>query len=339
MTRFVRREGKGKKEAGFTLIAAIIFTALIGFLGVVASFLFTSGTTSTKDFLLSTRAFYAAEGGVEYTARYLKGMANWISPTDPPNQPIALGDGTFTVTFTPVNSNNINAVIVGNSGTAGRAIAASFQRSGYAIRSRGGISLGNNAVLDCDPFNPSNPTCNNTNLNTCPCTVANVSTSNLPAFSVPSPAPAPLSDCSIDSNTTISAGVYYCSGGLTINNNVQITLTGPVTIFTTTFTINNNDFVNTSGSASNMLIMAQGNVTINNNSGFKGAIYAPGYDISISNNVQFTGTVAGGRAGVWNTININNNASFDQTAGTGSSYYNQAGGGGAVTVSLTNWQE
>ncbi len=48
MTRFIRRRGKQKNETGFILVAAVILVVLIGLLGVVASFLFVSGTTQPK---------------------------------------------------------------------------------------------------------------------------------------------------------------------------------------------------------------------------------------------------------------------------------------------------
>lgn len=328
---------KQTKEKGISVIALIAAILLLGSIGYVMSSLMVGSQESTPRTLDSARAFYVAQGGVEYTGKYLQGVTNWGSVG---NLTLNLGSGNFTVTFSPVDSSNIDATITGNFGSAHRLILVRYNRSGMAIASRGGISMGNNAALDCDPLNPSNPICNNTNLNTCPCTAQNVSASNMPPFSVPSPAPAVLTGgCTINSNRTIAAGVYYCSSGLTLNNNVQVTLSGAVTIFTTTFTVNNNAYFNNSGSPANLLILAQGTVNLYNNAVFKGAIYAPGYDILISNNVQFTGTVAGGRAGVPTSVNVNNNADFDQGAGSSASYFNLAGGGSGSAVSLTNWQE
>jgi hypothetical protein len=327
-----------KKEKGISVIALIGVILLLGSIGYIMSSLMVRSQESVPRTLDSTRAIYLAQGGVEYVGKYLNSQSSWMSLTSPPTN-INLGTGNFSVTYAPVDNSNLNATITGFSGTAKRSLTVGFQRSGFAIRSQGGISMGNNAALDCEPSNPSNQICTNTNLGTCPCTQQNASGASMPAFSLPSPLPsAPPSGCTINNNVTIPAGIYYCPTGMTVGNNDVITLSGPVTIYTTSFTLNNGALFNNSGSPGNLLIFAQGNVTLSNNSRFKGAIYAPGYDISIYNNATLTGYVAGGRPGVWNTVNINNNALFDVTAGTNTGN-SPPGGGSGSAISLTSWQE
>lgn len=330
---------KLKKEKGISVIVLVAAILLIGTIGFILSSLMSEHQGSVPRGLDSNSALYIAQGGVAHVGKYLQGQSNWMSLTNPPTSQ-TLGSGNYTVAYSPVDASNLNATITGNSGTAHRRITVSYRKSGFAVRSQGGISMGNNATLDCDPSDPSNQICNNTNLTTCPCIQQSTSSSAMPPFSVPSPTPsAPPVGCNLSGSRTISAGTYYCASGMTINNNATITISGAVTIFTTTFTLYNNVRFNSSGPAANVLILAQGNVTLNNNDIFQGAIYAPGYDISIPNNVSFTGFVAGGRPGVWNTVNINNNANFDTSAGSNSSYFNLAGGGAGSAITLTSFQE
>ncbi|MBA4393787.1 MAG: hypothetical protein C0407_09575 [Desulfobacca sp.] len=337
----VRRfRDKLKREDGISVIALIVAILLLGSIGYIMSSLMSGSQESVPRILDSSRAFYIAQGGVEYVGKYLNGQSSWMSLISPPTSQ-TLGTGNFTVTYSPVDASNLNATITGNSGTAHRGISVSYRKSGFAIRSQGGISMGNNAVLDCDPSDPFNQICNSTNLNTCPCTQQSTPVSAMLPITVPnSPVPpAPAIGCNISGIQTIPAGTYYCSAGMIFNNNANVSVSGSVTIFTTTFTLNNNVRFNSPGSAANLLILAQGNVNLNNNARFRGAIYAPGYDINISNNVIFTGFFAGGRPGVWNTVSINNNANFDMTAGSTSAYFNVAGGGSGSAMSLTSWQE
>lgn len=330
-----------RRKEGISAIALIVAILLLGSIGYIMSTLMSRSQESVPRTLDSSRAFYVAQGGVEYVGKYLNGQANWMALTNPPTSR-TLGTGNFTVAFFPVDNLNLTATITGNSGSAHRAITVGYKKSGFAIRSQGGINMGNNADLVCDPSQPSN-TCNNSNLSTCPCIEMNVLPANMPPFSIPSPAPpappggSPAGSCTIYASETIPAGTYYCPSGVNLANNVHITLSGPVTIYTTTFYLGNNVHFNDTGSPANLLIMAQGNVTLNNNDNFKGAIYAPGYDISITNNVTFTGFVVGGRPGVSTTIDINNNAIFDVTAGSNTGNSPPGGGAGSAII-LTDWQ-
>lgn len=326
MTQLFKNPKGKKKESGFILIAAIIIMTLLGFLGVTASYLFTSGTTTTKDYLLSARAFYIAEGGVEYVGKYLRDLPDWSTVTPP--GAVSLGSGNFSVVFTNQAVNNLDAVVTGNSGNAQRQVTATFQKYS-AIRSRGGISMGNNAFVDCDPTNPSNPLCYSSS---CACTNTNVSAANMPIIPVPSPTPpAPSIGCSYPhhSTGTITPGVYYCSS-MTFANSADVSISGPVTIYTQSLTIDNGATFNNSGNPRDLLIIVQGTVPsslvalIDNNAILKGAIYAPGYDIRLDNNAEVWGTLSGGASGDATTIRLNNNAKV---------YYRP------TQVILTNWVE
>lgn len=334
-----------KKAKGFSVIALLVVILLLGSVGYIVSSLMTRSQESTLRTLDSIQAFYAAQGGMEYVGKYLEvsGGSDWTTAPVPHNQPIALGNGNFTVTFAPVDADTLNATITGRTGSAQRRVIAGFHKTGGggAIQSQGGINMGNNAWVDCQPSNPSNPLCDNSNLGSCPCTSQNVSV--MPPIAVPGGLSPPPIGCSFANNFvgTIPAGTYVCASGVKLNNNAVIHLGGAVTIFTTTLVMKSNATLNASGSAGNLLVIASGNVTLNNNSVFKGSVYAPGRTITIGNNAGVTGIMAGGATGVANTININNNAgiNYDQTAGSNSPYYSQMGGGGAPTVSVTNWQE
>lgn len=334
-----------KKEEGFSLIALVVTLLLLGSIGYIVSSLITRSQESIPRTMDSAKAFHIAEGGVQYVGKYLKvsGGTDWTTAPVPPNQPISLGSGNFTVTFSPVDADNLNATITGNFGSARKQSTVAFQKTSgtaLAVRSRGAIYIGSGAWVDCEPLNPSNPLCTNANIGSCPCTRQNVSSADMPAFTIPSPSPPlPPGGCTMNSSRTIPAGNYYCPSGLTVGNNVVVTISGAVTFFTTTFSLNNNARFNQSGAAPNVLVMAQGDVSVYNNARFKGAIYAPGYDIGISNNAVYTGTIAGGDPSNPYTVSISNNADFDVSAGSNSAYYNQAGGGVGSLVSITRWQE
>ncbi len=317
---------------------------LLGVVGFIFSSLMFLHQETVPVFLDASRAFYVAQGGVEYVGKYLKvsGGNNWSTLSPPPNQPISLGPGSFTVSFSNQQTHRLTATVIGSSGSAQRQMTVDFENTSgtaLAVRSRGAVSMGNNAVLDCNPLDPSNPVCTNANLNTCPCVRQNVSAAEMPAITVPTPQPPTLpGGCTINANRTILAGTYYCPGGMTIGNNRVVTLNGPVTIFTTTFTLNNNAQFNASGAAADFLLMAQGNVFIANNAVFKGAVYAPGYNITVRNNAFVIGTLAGGNLSPPMIIDLDNNAQLDASAGSNAPYYQQAGGG-AGTIRIATWQQ
>jgi hypothetical protein len=324
-------------EKGVSVIVLIVTILLLGNIGYIMSSLMVSSQESIPRTFASNRAFYLAQGGINYTGKYLMGVSDWntLSGSFSRN----LGTGNFTVAFSGTTATDVTATITGNDGSAHRQIIASFHKTGgKAIRSLGGINMGNNARVDCEPSNPSNPLCNNSNLGSCPCTRQYVS--SMPTISPSGSVQAICGSHGNNYSATIPAGTYYCPSGISFGNNPIITLSGAVTIFTTSLDTGNSAQINASGNPANLLIITQGNVT-GNNLQFKGAIYSPGYSVNIGNNAQITGTIAGGVSGIAGTINIGNNSqiNLDAAAGSNSPYYAQIGGGGASTVSVTSWQQ
>lgn len=333
---------KGKNQKGLSLIALIIVLLVLGTIAVILSRLMATHQETVPLFLDTTRAFYAAQGGVWYVGKYLKdsGGNDWTAVSPPPNQPIRLGKGSFSVAFAPVDADHLTATIIGSSGAAQRQIIVHFEKttgSALAVRSLGAVVIGSHAVLDCDPSSPTHTVCTQANALSCPCLRQNVPPAEMPALGPPSPhPPIPPGGCTINSNRTLAAGTYFCASGLIIGNNVRVNLAGPVTIFTTSFELRNNALLNQTGSAADLLIVAQGAVALGNNSQMKGAVYAPGFDVTVQNNANFTGTISGG-----GTVNLDNNSTFnfDDRAGRNTPYYPQAGSGAKPKIRITEWQE
>lgn len=85
-------------ERGVSLIAAIFFLVIVGFLGTtVVSLMSTQSITSAGE-SKSTQALYIAEGGSEFAQRALAQNLDWYrSSADPIVTPaVALGAGSFT---------------------------------------------------------------------------------------------------------------------------------------------------------------------------------------------------------------------------------------------------
>ncbi|MEW6186280.1 MAG: hypothetical protein AB1585_11130 [Thermodesulfobacteriota bacterium] len=321
-----------RDEKGLSLIALMVAILILGTIGFIISSLMSSHQETVPVVIDSTRAFYTAQGGVEYVGKYLKvsGGSDWTTAPVPPNQPISLGSGSFTVTFTPVDADHLTATVIGTSGSAQRQTTVNFEKtSGPAVRSQGSIALGNNAGIDCNPF--SGPDCNNSNLGTCPCAAQSVTIPSL------SPSGGSHAVCGSHGNNfslTIPAGTYFCSSGISFGNNANITITGVVRLFTASLSMGTNALINSTGNAANLLLAVQGNVTAGSNLQFKGALFAPGYTIAIGNNALVTGTVSGGVSGGSGTVTFGNNSLINLDANAGGGV-----GGGSVTVHVADWQE
>lgn len=93
----------GGQRGAFLVIAAVFMLIVLSFLGAVFLGTFTTSTSTSLNEIQSTRAFAAAEGGLEFNQRDLALNLNWyLSTTDPllvtANKP--LGSGSFTATST-----------------------------------------------------------------------------------------------------------------------------------------------------------------------------------------------------------------------------------------------
>lgn len=92
-----------ERNKGFSLIVTIVVIVLLASLGIVGLSLLSTESQSSVDAMLSTKAFFIAEGGLQY---YMEQLANtdpeasWVFdaniPATPANEP--LGIGTFTIT-------------------------------------------------------------------------------------------------------------------------------------------------------------------------------------------------------------------------------------------------
>lgn len=97
------------KENGFLMIAVIILIFVLGFLVIAISYLVTSEATSTANKLYASRAFYAAESGLE------KGIYDYSKKTlacnGTPNAVENFGEGEFQNTCSNYNSAGIITII------------------------------------------------------------------------------------------------------------------------------------------------------------------------------------------------------------------------------------
>jgi hypothetical protein len=315
-----------KKEKGISVIALIVAILLLGSIGIIMSSLMVRSQESIPRGLDTSRALYLVQAGVEFTGKYLQGVSDWstLSGTLTRN----LGTGSFQIQWGAYDSGTqtINVTIQGTSGSARRQVTAALQKSGTSqgVSSQGGINFYNSSSFNCG----SSPS---------PCTYTNVPSSNMPVISRPGGLSAPPFGCNLSGSSTytLSAGTYYCSS-FSVANSVQISVSGPVTLFCGGLTMANSSRFNSGGSAANLLVISSGSVSFWNSSQFRGAVYAPGQSINLGNSTQFTGTIAGGSP--TNSINFYNSATFDNSAGSSSPYFNQTGGGSA-TIGLTGWQE
>jgi len=324
MTRFIRQRCKQKKEAGFTLIAAVIFVMLIGFLGVVASFLFTSGTTTTKDYLLSARVFFAAEGGLERGIRQcLLAVANGTTYTAETIN-LTLGAQTIPVAITVSGTNPRLISSSCSFSSAQRVVQQNVQWyqsifSHYAISSQGNIIMGGTTYTSC-PGGTGCPANSKTNQYLLPKSVTGGSTVT---------------------NPPLVRGQTYNYNTVNITSNLSLSGSGTsgVIIYCKQLTVSTNGVsVNTgSGSdANNLLFVVEGNVSIANSFTFKGAIYAPNGSITAGTSFNLNGAIAG------NSVSIGTSASITFDSGSGSNTpglangYNQTA---SITKVAASWQE
>ncbi len=330
-----------KNNAGIALITAIIIIVMISALGVVIGVLFSSKMAGTPNHLLSVQAQFIAEGGLERGIYQYTTTCSGSTPYAGESN-VSLGGGTFTTTlYTTDFSGN---ALTGQERIRSTAAIAGATRVVEQIAVCPGNSAGMrttaSTITDNGTVKCGTTTCTQAMINsgTCTCTAESVQSTTMPSVSVPSSlktgSHGPTGDtaCSaISSNATWSAGTYYCST-LSINKNVTITLSGPVTLYVGTFTVNSGDLVNTSGSAANLLVMVTTGLNFNSTGSLTGYIYAPSLSVTIN------GTLTGGLAAANITMNSGSVFSYDGTAGTGVSTFNTLTGATAAQT-YVYWQE
>ena len=123
-----------KSQAGFAGLALIVAVLLLGTIGYFIGTMGSLHQQSVPTTLASTRAFAIAQGGLEYTAKYLdqNKSADWTNLAPPLSR--NLGTGTFTVAFTPISAGQLTAAVTGSvaggSGTVNRQVSATFSKGG-----------------------------------------------------------------------------------------------------------------------------------------------------------------------------------------------------------------
>ena len=311
-----------RNNAGISVISAVIIVVVVSFLGVAMAALFVSRSGSTTNRLASMQAQYIAEGGLQRgTYQYKNNCSGYTGETN-----VALGSGQFTVnvystsfdgvtklsgqarimsTGSAPNSTNPMAVKVAEE------IATCPTSSLMAVASKGVIVTNSNPEVVC-----GTQTCSSTNIQngTCTCAQQN-STVSYPAVTVPGGPPgAPTGGCNISGTVTWSAGTYYCEYGLTINNSSVVNLSGAVTIYVGSITLNTGAHLNWGGQATNLLVMVTGSVTsiLDGSAEFKGYLYDPGGSVTMNSSA----TVYGAIVASYVTLNASDIVTWDQTAGS-----------------------
>ena len=234
----------GGKE-GSVLIVLIVAVLVLGSVGVIMSSLMSDSQQSIPRTLDSARAFSLVQGGTAYAGQYLKGVSDWSTLSGSLNK--SLGTGTFTIQWGAYNAGppkQITVTITGASGSAQRRVTTNFMKSGgagaqAAIASEGNITI-SGASVNCNGYSS-------------PCIQQNVSPSNMPVVSNPGGLSAPNLGCNPNSGA-INAGAYYCSQ-FKIDNSKTITVSGPVTIICDSLRIHDGNFINSTGSPANLLII------------------------------------------------------------------------------------
>lgn len=126
------------RQKGFLLIVAAVLIVVIGFLGVAASYLFVSTSTTNTNYLQSSQALFLAESGLEqgihtllaYTLTQREGCSG-LSLTN------TLGKGAYTVTatgpFSPSTPTTLNGALSAAATTIPVVSTANYQSAGRII--------------------------------------------------------------------------------------------------------------------------------------------------------------------------------------------------------------
>ncbi len=150
-----------KKSRAFSIIVAIVVIFILATLGVAGLSLLVTEAQIAADIMLSSKAFFIAEGGLEYYTTQLNNQTTtWTTPPAVPSNK-ALGGGAFWITTANVTANEMDVIsegrITGPDGeTVVRAVRAHVTRlSGawnvpeafyYACYVQNHINFGNDAT-------------------------------------------------------------------------------------------------------------------------------------------------------------------------------------------------
>jgi hypothetical protein len=119
-------------QKGISILAIIFVIMVLTAVGYTFSAMIAAKQESVPLTVHGGKAFYIAEGGIDFAARYLSGLGSgsWSGP--PPNQSRNLGGGSFTVVFTNYASvggvESVDATATGTYGIATRVLVTTFSR-------------------------------------------------------------------------------------------------------------------------------------------------------------------------------------------------------------------
>jgi len=134
ISRLLNRFFTSDKQAGSALVAGIAVLSVLSIFGVVMSGRMIIDAKSTSKRVVASKAFYLADGGIQWGRRYL-----WNGNTDPDTLgPVSIGDGVITVEIDTVEINyggNQNIYRITSTATVGPTT-----RSIVEMRHRGGAS-------------------------------------------------------------------------------------------------------------------------------------------------------------------------------------------------------
>lgn len=148
-------------QRGVSIIAVVIMMLIMAVMGSVLLSMVGTENTSSLGQMRGSQAFFVAEGGVEYTQRFLTDTANWyFFPTDPYPQPsvtMSLGAGTFTY-FVNFPATGLSKNLGGGSGNT---TVCTFSTDRFP--SSATIEIDNEVLNGCVPGNPAS--CNGPGFN------------------------------------------------------------------------------------------------------------------------------------------------------------------------------
>ncbi len=269
----------------------------------------------------SNKAFYITEGGIQYTAKYLRGYGDWSSV--PNIGTTQFGGGSFQVSFSNLAASSASATITGTFGSAERVVSLLFSKSFSSLLSQYAVSgvsvtLKNSAHVDSY--------------------IEDITESDAPRVELPGGHEYSALIIKNSEVLTLAPGTYYFSS-VTIKNSgvVNISPDGPVTIWLEgKFEMKNSASFNYGGDAANLLILPASTgspgVSIKNSARFKGAIYAPEANVDLKNSMNVHGAIVG------NNVQVKNSAAVthDPDAGINCDGYNSTG---TLTISDAGWGE
>jgi Tfp pilus assembly protein PilX len=128
-----------KGQGGFSVIVVIFVMLVLTVIGYSMTRMMATKQKTVPVTAQSSSAFYVAEGGINYTGKYLSDLVSWSSLSDESKN---LGSGGFTVSFTdycaygncPEGGTNmcVTATSTGTYGDGTRVLASRFCREqGY----------------------------------------------------------------------------------------------------------------------------------------------------------------------------------------------------------------